>query len=109
MWEKLALVRVYTKPKGKQPDYSSPVVLRASHCTVEDFCNNIHKEIAKQLKYAIVFGTSVKHSRGQKVGLDHVLNVRLSFFSLKVVDYFLSITLTLINSSTCRMKTWLVL
>lgn len=37
MWEKLNLVRVYTKPKGKAPDYSSPVVLRSSRCTVEDF------------------------------------------------------------------------
>lgn len=36
-WEKLNLVRVYTKPKGKLPDYSSPVVLRSTKCTVEDF------------------------------------------------------------------------
>ncbi len=36
-WDKLNLVRVYTKPKGKMPDYSSPVVLRSSKCTVEDF------------------------------------------------------------------------
>lgn len=37
MWEKLNLKRVYTKPKGRQPDYSAPVVLRANRCTVEDF------------------------------------------------------------------------
>ena len=37
MWEKLNLVRVYTKPKGREPDYSSPVVLRSTRCTVEDF------------------------------------------------------------------------
>lgn len=37
MWDKLSLKRVYTKPKGKQPDYSEPVVLRASKSTVEDF------------------------------------------------------------------------
>ncbi len=36
-WEKLNLVRVYTKPKGKMPDYSAPVVLRSTKCTVEDF------------------------------------------------------------------------
>lgn len=35
MWEKLDLVRIYTKPKGKVPDYSAPVVLRRSRCTVE--------------------------------------------------------------------------
>ncbi|KAF8974194.1 P-loop containing nucleoside triphosphate hydrolase protein [Flammula alnicola] len=73
MWETLSLVRVYTKPRGLAPDYSSPVVLRSGKCTVEDFCNSIHKEIAKQMKYAIVWGSSAKHSRGQKVGLDHVL------------------------------------
>ena len=37
MWESLQLRRIYTKPKGKSPDYSSPVVLRKSACTVEDF------------------------------------------------------------------------
>ncbi|BGP16152.1 GTP-binding protein rbg1 [Rhodosporidiobolus nylandii] len=74
MWEKLALTRVYTKPRGqKVPDYDSPVVLKKGRTTVEDFCNSVHKEIAKQVKYAIVWGQSVKHSRGQKVGLDHQL------------------------------------
>jgi uncharacterized protein len=37
MWEKLQLKRVYTKPKGRQPDYSAPVVLRQNASTVEDF------------------------------------------------------------------------
>jgi ribosome-interacting GTPase 1 len=37
MWEKLELRRIYTKPKGKSPDYSTPVVLRKSACSVEDF------------------------------------------------------------------------
>ena len=37
MWEKLNLRRVYTKPKGKSPDYTAPVVLRSTACTVEDF------------------------------------------------------------------------
>ena len=37
MWSKLMLKRVYTKPKGKLPDYTAPVVLRQSACTVEDF------------------------------------------------------------------------
>ncbi|KAF9498460.1 P-loop containing nucleoside triphosphate hydrolase protein [Pleurotus eryngii] len=73
MWETLDLVRVYTKPRGLAPDYTQPVVLRRGKCTVEDFCNAIHKEIAKQLKYAVVWGASAKHSRGQKVGLEHVL------------------------------------
>ena len=40
MWDKLNLVRVYTKPKGKQPDYDTPVVLRSTRCTVEDFVSS---------------------------------------------------------------------
>ncbi|KAF9534801.1 P-loop containing nucleoside triphosphate hydrolase protein [Crepidotus variabilis] len=73
MWETLNLVRVYTKPRGLAPDYSAPVVLKRGKCSVEDFCMAIHKEIAKQMKYAIVWGASAKHSRGQKVGLEHIL------------------------------------
>lgn len=33
----------------------------------------IHKEITKQFKHAIVWGASAKHARGQKVGLEHIL------------------------------------
>ena len=42
--------RSYTKPRGQAPDYSSPVVLRRGRCTVENFCNAIHKDILKQFK-----------------------------------------------------------
>ncbi|KAI5847743.1 P-loop containing nucleoside triphosphate hydrolase protein [Morchella snyderi] len=72
MWEKLNLRRIYTKPKGQSPDYSSPVVLRANACTVEDFCKSIHKTIVDTFKVAIVYGSSVKH-QPQRVGLGHVL------------------------------------
>jgi len=72
MWEKLNLRRVYTKPKGKMPDYSAPVVLRSTTSTVEDFCNAIHKTIVEQFKHAIVYGKSVKH-QPQRVGLSHEL------------------------------------
>ncbi len=43
MWEALNLVRVYTRPRGKQPDYSAPVVLRKGKSTVEDFCNGAQR------------------------------------------------------------------
>lgn len=72
MWEKLNLKRIYTKPKGQSPDYTSPVVLRSGACTVEDFCRSIHKTIVDTFKCAIVYGRSVKH-QGQRVGLSHVL------------------------------------
>jgi len=73
MWAYLDLIRVYTKPKGQIPDYNSPVVMRSMHNSVEDFCNRIHKQIIKQFKYALVWGSSVKHNP-QRVGKDHRLN-----------------------------------
>lgn len=71
-WNYLDLVRIYTKPRGQLPDYSSPVVLRRSKCTVEDFCNSIHKSIMNQFKCALIWGASVKHNP-QKAGKEHVL------------------------------------
>lgn len=72
MWFYLRLVRLYTKPKGQLPDYSSPVVLRQDHQSIEDFCNKLHRTIIKEFKYALVWGSSVKHAP-QKVGKEHVL------------------------------------
>lgn len=72
IWSYLALVRIYTKPKGQLPDYSAPVVLQQGKTTVEHFCDNIHKSILRQLKYALVWGASVKH-QPQKVGKEHEL------------------------------------
>ena len=59
-------------PQGKLPDWLDPVVLPAERCTIEFFCNRLHKTLIKQFKYALVWGSSVKH-RPQKVGKDHVL------------------------------------
>eukprot|EP00005_Dracoamoeba_jomungandri_P006055 CAMPEP_0174261718 /NCGR_PEP_ID=MMETSP0439-20130205/11926_1 /TAXON_ID=0 /ORGANISM="Stereomyxa ramosa, Strain Chinc5" /LENGTH=358 /DNA_ID=CAMNT_0015346255 /DNA_START=21 /DNA_END=1093 /DNA_ORIENTATION=- len=73
MWDYLNLIRVYTKPKGQIPDYTAPVVLSAQHCTVDDFCFKIHKALQAQFKYALVWGSSVRH-RPQRVGKEHVLH-----------------------------------
>lgn len=73
MWEYLNLIRIYTKPKGQLPDYTSPVVLQFERSTVEDFCNTLHKSIMKEFKHACVWGSSVKHNP-QTVGREHVLN-----------------------------------
>lgn len=72
-WQYLDLIRIYPKPKGKDIDYDEPVILKRKKRSVEDFCNSIHKEIIRKFKYAIVWGTSVKHAK-MKVGKDHVLN-----------------------------------
>ncbi|KAB2079099.1 hypothetical protein ES319_A06G208700v1 [Gossypium barbadense] len=74
MWEEMGLVRVYTKAQGQQPDFSDPVVLSADRggCTVEDFCNHIHRNLIKDVKYVLVWGTSARHYP-QHCGLGHVL------------------------------------
>ena len=74
MWAAMGLVRVYTKKTGSKPDFDEPVVL-AEHrggTSVKDFCDQIHNTMAKNLKYAQVWGTSAKHM-GQRVGVKHPL------------------------------------
>jgi len=73
MWNELNLTRIYTKPKGQLPDYTSPVILSTNKRTVEDFCNKIHKHLMADFKHAQVWGSSVKHNP-QRVGKEHTLN-----------------------------------
>ena len=56
IWEYLDLNRVYTKPKGMQPDYNEPVILPRRTMKVADFCNRLHKTMIKNFKYALVWG-----------------------------------------------------
>lgn len=72
VWEYLSLIRVYTKPRGANPDYDDPVILSSKKLTVEDFCQRIHKDMSKQFKYALVWGSSAKH-KPQRVGKEHEL------------------------------------
>jgi ribosome-interacting GTPase 1 len=71
IWQYLSLVRVYTKKRGEAPYLDSPLILRHG-ATVEDVCLNIHKDLKENFKYALVWGTSAKHSP-QRVGLNHLL------------------------------------
>mmetsp|Transcript_8943 Transcript_8943/g.25744 ORF Transcript_8943/g.25744 Transcript_8943/m.25744 type:complete len:400 (-) Transcript_8943:115-1314(-) len=74
MWDALAMVRVYTKKQGHKPDFDEPVVLTADRggTLMANFCDQIHKTMQKEFKYALVWGTSVKHMP-QRVGLQHEL------------------------------------
>eukprot|EP01132_Coremiostelium_polycephalum_P001332 gene1332-1678_t len=72
IWEYLSLVRVYTKKRGEAPDFSDPVILRQG-ASVEHVCGYLHKELATQFKYGIVWGISAKHCP-QRVGLAHNLD-----------------------------------
>jgi ribosome-interacting GTPase 1 len=72
-WDYCKMIRIYTKPRGCLPDYEEPVILHEKNPTVEQFCNRLHRSIINDFKYALVWGSSVKHFP-QKVGREHQLN-----------------------------------
>jgi uncharacterized protein len=55
IFHELKIVRVYTKGRGKEPDRNDPVVLPEGS-TVLDFAESIHKDLARNLKFARVWG-----------------------------------------------------
>lgn len=70
IWDDLSLLRIFTKRKGTAPDFSDPMVVRKNHNSIEDVCDSIHRDFKSQFRYALVWGTSAKHSP-QKCGLSH--------------------------------------
>jgi hypothetical protein len=64
----LGIARVYTKAPGRQPDLAKPYTLRRGQ-TVEDVAELVHKDVARSLKYARVWGKS--GFDGQHVGRHH--------------------------------------
>ena len=70
IWKKLKLIKVYTKQPGKEKEYP-PLALK-ENSTVEDFALRIHKDFAKNLTFARVWGESAKF-QGQRVNLKHIL------------------------------------
>ena len=67
----LRLMRVYTKPRMDVADLKEPMMMRTGS-TIEDACNRLHRDLARDFKYALVWGKSAKFP-GQKVGLQHIL------------------------------------
>jgi ribosome-interacting GTPase 1 len=72
LWRRLGLVRVYTKAPGKPAERSRPFTLRSGEQTVEDAARLVHRDMARTLKYARVWGRSVT-ADGQHVGREHRL------------------------------------
>jgi hypothetical protein len=68
--DKLQIIRVYSKAPGKEPDLTSPFVLKRGS-TVEDFAGKVHKDFVDKLKIAKVWGGSVFD--GQMVQRDYIL------------------------------------
>ncbi|MFQ5859311.1 MAG: GTPase [Anaerolineae bacterium] len=70
VFERLELVRVYSKAPGKEPNLSAPFVLRKGS-TVEEFAGKVHQDFLENLKAARVWG-SVAFD-GQMVPRDYIL------------------------------------
>ncbi len=71
IFESLEVIRIYSKPPGKDADLSKPFVVKKGS-TVEEFAVKVHHDFYQKLKTARVWGRNVFD--GQLVGRDHVLH-----------------------------------
>ena len=69
IFEELDLIKLYMKPRGEEPDFDEPLIIR-NGSTIEDVSDRVHRKLKDELRYTRVWGKSVKHG-GQKVGLTH--------------------------------------
>ena len=70
LFRALEIVRVYTKTPGKPADTDKPFTVRRGG-TVHDVARLVHKDVARDLKFARMWGTDVFD--GQQVGPDHLV------------------------------------
>jgi len=71
LFRALEIVRVYTKTPGKPADSDKPFTVRRGS-TVLDVAQLVHKDVARDLKFARMWGTEVFD--GQQVGSDHLVS-----------------------------------
>jgi ribosome-interacting GTPase 1 len=71
VFDRLEVVRVYTKVPGKEPDLATPFVLKEGD-TVQFLARKIHKDFVENLKTARVWGKALYD--GQMVSRDYVLH-----------------------------------
>jgi ribosome-interacting GTPase 1 len=70
IYQKLEIIRVYTKPPGQTALLSNPTVMPIGS-TVLDVASAVHKDFVSRVKYAQVWGSS--KFPGQKVSREYVL------------------------------------
>lgn len=70
VFERLDVIRVYSKAPGKEPDYNAPFILKKGS-TIDDFAGEVHQDFLENLKSARVWGSAAFD--GQMVGRDFVL------------------------------------
>ena len=71
IYRRLEFIKIFMRPKGGETDFKEPMIVRDGS-SIEDVCNKIHRNMAREFRFANVWGRSVKFA-GQKVGLDHRL------------------------------------
>lgn len=71
VFEKLEIIRIYSKRPYKDPDLTKPFVLKKGD-TVEEFAGEVHRDFLEKLKNARIWGCGVYD--GQMVKRDHVLH-----------------------------------
>jgi len=71
VFDSLSIIRVYTKPVGREPDFINPVILPVGS-TVEQAAEDLHKDFAVRLKYARIWGKG--KFDGQRVQRDFRLS-----------------------------------
>ncbi len=71
LYEMLQVIRIYSKPPGKEADMTEPFTL-PNGSTVIDLAKAVHRQLAEKLKSARIWGTGVYD--GQQVQLHHVLH-----------------------------------
>ena len=70
IYEKLGIMRIYSRPPGKEPNYDEPFVLEIGS-TVEEFAGKVHQDFRKNMKSAKVWGSGAFD--GQMVSREYVL------------------------------------
>jgi ribosome-interacting GTPase 1 len=71
VFERLEVIRVYSKAPGQEPQFDSPFVLKQGE-TVADFAGKVHQDFYENLKAARIWGSGVYD--GQMVSRDYVLH-----------------------------------
>ncbi len=71
VFDKLGVIRVYSKAPGKEVDKTAPFVIEKG-TVMGDFAGKVHKDFQENLKSARIWGTSADFE-GQMVSRTHVL------------------------------------
>jgi ribosome-interacting GTPase 1 len=70
IFERLGVIRVYSKAPGREADQSAPFILKEG-TNIEEFAGKVHKDFLDNLKQARVWGSSA--FEGQMVARDYIL------------------------------------